>query len=230
LVAITIMFSSSLGSVMLPALSAVSDDPQRMSRNYLKTISLTSFLSAGLFAGLAALSADLIIVILGSKWKDVAPIVSILAVNGYISSLSQYDSNVMLIKGKADWNLGIMIVSALANVVLFVIVGRLGLVVLAAAYVLKNMLLFPLPAAAALRLLHIKYRQYLAEVAPSIVAALLMVAAVTFAKEHLSEFAPAVRVCILTPFGAAFYVLAMMILGRDAVLEVVSMLRQLRKD
>jgi O-antigen/teichoic acid export membrane protein len=99
---------------------------------------------------------------MGSKWADVAPVLSILAVNGYVSSLWQYNINVMLVKNKPHWNLFITIFHAITNVALFTIVGRFGLIPLALAYLVKNVALFPVPTGAALYLLDIKPRAYLA--------------------------------------------------------------------
>ena len=73
-----------------------------------------------------------------------SPVLSILAVNGYVSSISGYNGNILLVKGKPHWQLIISFINAVANIVLFMIVGRLGLIALALAYVAKNLTLAPL--------------------------------------------------------------------------------------
>jgi O-antigen/teichoic acid export membrane protein len=230
LIAITIMFSSGLGIVMLPALSAVSDDQQRTARSFIKTVSLTSFMSAALFAGLAAMSPELIRIVLGEKWADVAPIVSILAINGYLSSILQYSVNVMLVKNKAQWNLGITIVNAVSNVALFIGVGSMGLVPLAVAYALKNLVLFPLTVVPSLRLLNIPFVRYVAAIAPSVVAACVVGVAVGFASHRLPDFSAIVRLLILVPAGAVCYLLMMAVIDRKTMTELYSVARHLRKD
>ena len=77
LIAIAIMFSSGLNSVALPAMAAISKDHERASRGFLKAVSLTTLLTAPLYAGLAALSPDFIHILMGDKWY----LVSVLALD-----------------------------------------------------------------------------------------------------------------------------------------------------
>jgi O-antigen/teichoic acid export membrane protein len=221
LIAISIMFS--LNSVALPALAAVSKDSEGASRSFLKAVSLTTFLTAPLYAGLAVLSPDLIHILMGDKWADVAPVVSILAVNGYVSSLLQYSSNIMLVKNKPRWQTFITIVNALANVTLFMIVGRLGLIALALAYVAKNVVLAPLWIGAALYLLKMKPVAYLRQIAPPIIAALAMGIAVRLAQDYLFPPSSFLSLIVMVPGGAVIYFLTMLVIDRTAVREVVSM-------
>ena len=230
LIAITIMFSSGLGIVMLPALSAVSHDAERTARTFVKTVSLTSFMSAALFAGLAALSPELIHIVLGDKWTDVAPIVSILAINGYLSSVLQYSVNVMLVKNKPQWNLAITIVNAVSNVALFIGVGSMGLIPLAVAYVVKNLLLFPLTVVPSLRLLKIPSVSYAAAIAPSVVSACVVAAAIIFGRPYLPDMSVIVRLLVLVIAGGAAYMLLMAAIDRKTMTELYSVARHLRKE
>jgi len=184
---------------------------------------MTSLLSAPLYAGLAALSPDLIHILMGDKWDDVAPVLSILAVNGYVSSISQYNGNIILVKGKPHWQFVISSINAAANIVLFMIVGRLGLIALALAYVIKNVSLAPLSSGAALHLLDIRPRLYLAQIAPSIASALAMGVTVLVEREHLLGMSALARLVVLVPSGAVFYFLAMAVVGRSALNEMVSL-------
>jgi hypothetical protein len=64
-------------------------------------------------------------------------------------------------------------------IALFLIVGRLGLITLAFAYVIKNLVLTPLSVGAALYLLNIKPGIYLSQIAPSIASGLAMAYAIS---------------------------------------------------
>jgi O-antigen/teichoic acid export membrane protein len=180
-------------------------------------------MASPLYVGLAATSPDLIHILMGSKWADVTPVLSILAVNGYISSISGYNGNILLVKDKPHWQLIITTINAVANVTLFMIVGRLGLIALALAYVAKNVVLAPLSTGAALHLLNIKPRIYLAQITPSIAAALAMAYAVMLAREHLSGVSSFTSLVLLVPSGAVFYFLAMAVIGRQSMNEMVSL-------
>jgi O-antigen/teichoic acid export membrane protein len=200
--ATSLMFSSGLNSVALPTMAAVSKDHERASRSFLKAVSLTTFLAAPLYAGLAALSPDFIHLLMGDKWADVAPVISILAVNSYIASVSSYyNGNIMLVMGKPHWQMLIATVNAVANVVLFMIVGRMGLIALAGAYVAKNVVFAPLSTGAALYLLKMKPGAYLMEIGPSIFAAMAMGVSVRLARDYLS-CSPFLSLIVMVPGGA----------------------------
>jgi O-antigen/teichoic acid export membrane protein len=208
--ATSLMFSSGLNS-------------ERASRSFLKAVSLTTFLAAPLYAGLAALSPDFIHLLMGDKWADVAPVISILAVNSYIASVSgYYNSNIMLVMGKPHWQMLIATVNALANVVLFMIVGRMGLIALAGAYVAKNVVFAPLSTGAALYLLKMKPGAYLMEIGPSIFAAMAMGVSVRLARDYLS-CSPFLSLIVMVPGGAVLYFLIMLVIDRKAASEMVSM-------
>src|SRR5262249_8404703 len=162
-------------------------------------------------------------ILMGDKWADVAPVLSILAVNGYVSSLWQYNTNVMLVKDKPHWNLIITIIHAVTNVALFAIVGRLGLIPLPIAYVAKNVASAPVPTGATLHLLNIKPRDYLEQIAPSIAGALAMACALVVAREHFSALSSFARLVLLVPSGAGLYFLIIGVIGRNSVLELVSL-------
>ena len=221
--ATSLMFSSGLNSVALPTMAAVSKDHERASRSFLKAVSLTTFLAAPLYAGLAALSPDFIHLLMGDKWADVAPVISILAVNGYIAAVSGYNGNIMLVKGKPHWQMLIASVNALANVVLFMIVGRMGLIALAVAYVAKNVVFAPLSTGAALYLLKMKPGAYLMEIGPSIFAAMAMGVSVRLARDYLSTCSPFLSLIVMVPGGAVLYFLIMLVIDRKAASEMVSM-------
>jgi O-antigen/teichoic acid export membrane protein len=231
LIAIIIMFSSSLGNVALPAMSAVVNDPERSASGFLKAVSMTSILSAAVFAGLAAMAPDFVQIIMGGKWADVAPIIAILAVNGYLSSISQYDFTVMMVKNKPHWITVLITVNALINVVMFMIVGPYGLIALATAYVIKNLAVFPVELGITLRLLKLKPWPYIAGLLPSIFCALAMAAVVTLAREHLVFLPCFVRIALLVPGGAVIYFALMAIFCRKAFQETASiLLHMIKKD
>ncbi len=86
--------SAPAGSVAIPAFSRVQGDPERFSRFYLRAANLIMWISAPIFAFLFVAAKPIILLTLGGKWIEAAPVFQILV----ISALGQLllDSTVWL--------------------------------------------------------------------------------------------------------------------------------------
>jgi PST family polysaccharide transporter len=71
--------NSAVGEVAFSALSRIQDDPTRFKRYFLKGYSLVLGLTLPITVVCAFFADDLILVVLGPKWKDAAPIFRLLA-------------------------------------------------------------------------------------------------------------------------------------------------------
>ena len=97
------------------------------------------------------LSDDTIRLLIGEKWLDAAPIVSALVLSSYLTSLGQYNFSVFLVSGKPQWEAVLNLANTVMNVLLYVLVARYGAVMIALAFSLRALVLYPLslvPAAA----------------------------------------------------------------------------------
>jgi len=88
--------SSPVGSVALPSLSALQDQPDRYRAYYKKLLNLLSFVTIPLTVYIAIFSEDIILVVLGSKWLDAAWILRILALGAVIEPLFSTCGMVMI--------------------------------------------------------------------------------------------------------------------------------------
>jgi len=68
-----------ISAVAVPALSRLQDDPEQYRRYYYRAISTIAFITMPLVAVLAALSDEIIRIVLGSQWTDAAIIFKVLA-------------------------------------------------------------------------------------------------------------------------------------------------------
>jgi PST family polysaccharide transporter len=75
----TDILNSALGSVAFPGLSRIQDDPERFKNYFLKGYSLVLALTLPVTIACALFADDIIFVVLGPKWKDVAAIFRLLA-------------------------------------------------------------------------------------------------------------------------------------------------------
>jgi O-antigen/teichoic acid export membrane protein len=76
-----------VGSVALPTLSALQDQPIRYQRYYTKVLSLLSFVTIPLLTYMAIFSEDIVRIVLGEKWLEATSIFKILAIAALIEPL-----------------------------------------------------------------------------------------------------------------------------------------------
>jgi PST family polysaccharide transporter len=86
--------SAPAGSVVIPAFSRLQDSPERFARHYLRVIGLIAWISTPVFGFLLVAAKPVIALLLGTKWKEAAPVFQLLV----ISALGQLllDSTVWL--------------------------------------------------------------------------------------------------------------------------------------
>ena len=79
--------SGVFGQVMFPVLARMQDDLPRFRRAYLKATQFIALIAFPMMFGLAALSAPIILMLLGEKWRDVIPVFRVLSFVGLVQSI-----------------------------------------------------------------------------------------------------------------------------------------------
>ena len=72
--------TSPLSTIMVPAFSRLQDDPDRFARYYLRAANLMMWIATPLFGFLFVAAEPVIILVLGKKWLEAAPVFQILAI------------------------------------------------------------------------------------------------------------------------------------------------------
>ena len=68
-------------SVAVPAFSRLQSDPERFARYYLRTVNLIMWISAPIFGFLFVAAEPVIVLVLGNRWREAAPVFRILAIS-----------------------------------------------------------------------------------------------------------------------------------------------------
>ena len=72
--------SGPAGSVAVPAFSRIQGDPERFARYYLRTVNLMIWIGAAIFGFLFVAAEPVVVLTLGHKWIEAAPVFQILAI------------------------------------------------------------------------------------------------------------------------------------------------------
>ena len=130
--------------VMFPVLSKIQQDDTQFKDIYLKLVSSIALITFPLMLGLTAVSDNFVLVLLGAKWEPVITLIVILAPLGLIQSIYTPAGMIYQSKGRTDlwfrWGLfsGLLFVSA------FWIGLRWGIIGVALAYLIVNVItLYP---------------------------------------------------------------------------------------
>lgn len=215
------IITGGINNIALPVLSSFSQEDGQFQKAYLTGVSLSVAVCAPLYFGLAALSGDFVQVLLGERWADVAPILSVLAFVGFIRNASQYSSNILLIKEKAHWQTILSYADAALNIALLVVFAPKGLLPLSIAIAVKTMVISPITTRLALSLLAIRTGDYLKAILPAVLCAAAMAGAVWFAR-HYMDVSAIGNLLLLIPAGAAMYALLMFVFARQSALALLA--------
>lgn len=210
--------------VAFPALSKAQDDLDEVKRIYLAMIGNVLLVSAPLFVGLAVVSPVFVDVVLGEKWADLSPVLSILCGYVLVRSLGNMNGPLVMGLGKANWsfywNLGLLFIipavvllSSLAGniecVALALLITQLVLVVVAYFYWLR-------------RLIGPCAKEYFGTIAKPLLSAGAMGVVVTVTYGLYSWQSNVVTLLGLVLLGMVFYLLFSMVFNAKNLLGFAS--------
>lgn len=89
-----------VGQFLLPSLSSIQDDKERMRRVFGKTNRMAAYFTIPLFAGLIVVAEPLFHIFFGTKWDTSIPLFQLLLVKGMFFVLITLQNNYMIAQGK----------------------------------------------------------------------------------------------------------------------------------
>lgn len=136
----TMLASSMLGAVMVPALAALREDKERMAAAYRRAVRLIAFVSAPLMIGLAVTAPEFVRIVYGAKWMAVVPILWWLSIAGVLQPVQSTAGWLFLVNARVREMLIVGIIVSCGTVLAFSASISFGVITLAKAYALVNCL------------------------------------------------------------------------------------------
>lgn len=228
LAAISMVINGGINSVALPALTSHSADKDMFRAAFLTCVSLITMLTAPLFVGLSVLSADFVTVLMGTKWIESAPALSILAGSAFLGLLSLSSVNVLLIEQKAHWQSIIGIFSAICNIGLLLLLATRGLEWVALALLIRTMIFWPVVSGLSLKLLSLSPWTYLKTMGTPLIFASIMGAAIAWLNDR-TDFSALLNILLFVPAGAVIYAGLYFIFARQTCLKTYRLIADRKK-
>jgi O-antigen/teichoic acid export membrane protein len=210
LIVTTDLLISVPNAVAFPLLSSLQTDPMGVKRAFGKVILLQSIVAFPFFLGITALSSELIVQLYGTPWIASIPVLQLLMLIGIVRSAMYIYSSVFRAAGKPSWRFWIYLLTAVMNVIGFILVVHLGIVAVAASYVIVSYLIMPLYFVMIRNLIGVSIRSHLSQYGPAVLSSLLMFAIVYAFKLLIGDqMLLPLRLSILILIGAATYLLTL---------------------
>ena len=221
--------SSVIVRVLFPTLVQIRDDSARLRSAYLKAVGTIAFLTFPLMGGLFAVADDFVHVVFGPSWLPMIPVLRVLCWVGMMQSVGTTVGAIYLSTGRPDVALRVTLVAA--PVLVAGIAGGLpwGITGVAIGYALASGSLFYFTAITAFRLVDMRLIDFHRTIARPGLTTLLMVGAMLVANPFLAIWPPSGRLGLGIAVGALAYVGASLLLNRAQVLDLLGILRSLRR-
>ncbi len=131
--------------VALPLFSGIRNDDPRLISGYLQILRVIASLTFPVYVSFSIAAPGIVLLVMGEKWAASAPILSLLSVLGIFISIGNPIASLILAKGKPQWGFYINLVSLLVYALAFAIGAQFGVIGVAWAFLLANMVvLYPL--------------------------------------------------------------------------------------
>lgn len=164
-----------INRAVLPAYAKISANHEQLKREYLSVLGTVALLGLPAAAGIGAVAAPLVELILGSRWRDTVPVIQILAIAGVVRVLAGNAYPVYLARTRADIIVRLNFMYGLLNVsLMWPLTARFGLPGAAAGSLAASMIGTPVSLGIAMRMTGARLREVTREIWRPLVAASLM--------------------------------------------------------
>lgn len=222
-------FVPPLNDVAFPIYARMQADRERVAAALCKAIKLVLLFACPLYLGMAITAEPLVLTVFGEKWREMAPLVQLLALAMPFLTLQVMFPPMCNAMGRPGLGAWIAAVGALIMPAAFLIGIRHGTEGLAWAWLAGYPLFALATVRIAGRLVNLKASALIAAIMPGASAAILMATVVLGIDLALPSFLPALaapmRLALLAAVGVAVYAALLLLLSRDTVRELIAMLR-----
>jgi len=211
-----------VGAVLLPSYAKIQSDSPRLSRAYLKSLRLISFLVVPVSAGLFITGPEMVKTLLGEKWVPMVATFQILALAALVKPLSATTSALFLSIGRPVYNLRAGLVVVAIMLPLIVLLLGFGIEGVALAVLCAQIGGFAYNMVQVRSVLKDTASKMLTAIAPALGAGASMVVVIALLKAPLRGMAGGgMTLTVLVLTGAVVYGGLLFLLQRELVIELL---------
>lgn len=216
-----------ISTVSTPVFARLKDEPARLRRGYVSSVSIGLTLITPVLMVLLVASPYAVEAAFGEKWAQSAPVVQVLCVATLFTSMAYFDRGLMLALGRQRIELVIVVVTTVLGVPLMAVVAPWGLVPLAFASVARAGLAWPVRVRVTTRALDLRVSTFVASQGRTLLAGIMGAVPAYllthFLGGHIDRW-PLIGLVVVAT--AVIYVPAIWVLDRNVVTEILSAARR----
>lgn len=172
------IFSSNLTNIVqrvsFPVLSSIQDNSDRLRNAYQRIIKATMLITFSLMLGLAAISKNMILVLIGEKWLMAAAFLPLICFQMMLYPLHAINLNMLQVKGRSDLFLKLEIAKKIIGVLPILLGIFIDIYWMLVGSVLTGFISYYLNAYYSGELLGYSFRQQIADISSSFAISLFM--------------------------------------------------------
>jgi teichuronic acid exporter len=202
-------FSNRLSTVSFSAFSRVQSNNSEQKNYIVKLMVLNSFICFPLLTGLAAVSEAFTLVLLGEKWREMIPVLSVLSISFLFASISGPIMAMNIAIGHIKKQAIVRLFAFVFLVFLLSLGVSLGIVIISFCILIFNIALFSGSFYVLVRSSRIKSKDLWFSVKPAIQASIIMLIVVVGSTQYLFQRELLLNLLTSVFLGAATYLLCL---------------------
>lgn len=211
--------------VAFSAFSRLQGQNERMLQAFYESTRAASVITMPVFVGVSLVAPFAVPLVFGDQYVQSGQVLQVLALIGVLHGVSYLDYAVYNGVGRPEIVLKLLAINTVANVVLFFIVARWGIVAVASAYVARAYLLLPLNLVGLRAAIGVSPRRYFGNFIPALGSCAAM--AVVIGLVSLLGLGDLSRLLLSIALGGAAYMLSLRFMAPELVRDLGSKLRLL---
>lgn len=219
--------NTSIDSVLFPALSNEQDNRETVKAMTRRAIRISSYIMAPFMIGLALVAKPLILVLLGNKWIEAAPLMSVFCVSFLFKPMNTANTNAIKAMGRSDLFLKIDILKIIVGIITLVIAVPYGTMAIAISFLVSTIIGAVINVNPNRKLLSYGFVEQIKDLLNPIIPLLVMI--VTTYATGLLPFSPVPMLCVQVVVGIATYVGVSALTKNESFRYVLSMMKKLFK-
>lgn len=216
-------FVPPINEVAFSAYSRVQDDDKARAWGFLKSLRVIMLIGIPFCLGLAATAEPAVLVVLGEKWIETAPIVTLLGFAMPFMTLQVLFGPATNAAGRPGIYTRISLIGAILLPIALLIGVQWGVTGIAAAWIVAYPLLVAISTPMVLPVIGISLRELLGALAPPVLAGVVMFAAVRLVQAAMPPLHPAATLAVLVATGGAAYGLCLLAFARERISEFLDL-------
>jgi PST family polysaccharide transporter len=216
-----------ISAVLLPSYAQIQTETERLSRAYLKSLRLISFLIVPAAMGMMVVAREMVGVILKPEWTPMVAPFQVLCFASMVKPLSAITSALFTSRGKPGYNFraGLVVIAVLVPMIVLLL--QYGIVGVAFAVLTAQCAGFAFNMYQVREVLPGAASGMLVAIAPAFFSAALMIGVVILSKQPLLSLAGGVHnsatLIGMVVLGGSVYALSLFLMQRSLVVEVLGL-------